>query len=113
MLAGGSVSFYHRLGSGGSCETVDGGEGVVLEAQWSDSGGNVRVSWTTLFSSNTNLAYYKAMRFVDVSVPARGWPKVRLRWRQLSHSGPGYDNWMVDNVAIGGVSGALIDHVLY
>ena len=109
MLAGGSVSFYHRLGAGGygSCENVDGGEGVVLEAQWSDAVGGVRVSWAPLFSSNTNLAYYKTMRFVSVSIPAGGWPGVQLRWRQLSHSGHGFDNWMVDNVVIGGETGAL------
>ena len=95
MPSGGVVTFYHRLGSGGSCETVDSGEGVVMEYQRSGS-----TSWTQLFSSNSNLAYYKTMRRVSVSVSGGG--SFRFRWRQLGHSGSSYDHWMVDQIQITG-----------
>ena len=105
MAGGGHVSFFHRLGSGGGggCEQVDAGEGVVLEAQWSDVGGVVKVPWTTLFSSDSNMAHYSgSMRSVNVSIPSSSWPEVQLRWRQLSHSGSCCDHWMVDSLSIVG-----------
>ena len=104
LPGGGLVSFLHRLGSGSGshCENVDAGEGVSLMAIWADGAGEVAVSLGVVWSSNADLAYYKAQaRNVSLwlTAPAGGhW--VVLRWEQLKHSGAGYDWWMLDDIQI-------------
>jgi hypothetical protein len=51
------------------------------------------------FSSNSNLAFYKAMRKENISIP-RIVGGYNLRWRQLKHSGSGFDEWMIDQVVV-------------
>ena len=105
MPAGGTVSFYHRLGGQAtpSCEKVDTGEGVVLEIEETDATGAL-LPWLVLWGSNSNIAYYSNdKRLVKVSIPVPGAGSVlKLRWRQLRHSGYSLDNWMVDEIEIVG-----------
>jgi hypothetical protein len=105
MPNGGSVSFLHRLGHEDSrygCESVDRGEGVVLEVKRGDSLTGHKDDYTVLWSSNSNRSFYMdAMRPVTVAIPASmSYDMLKLRWRQLSNSGRGYDAWMIDSVII-------------
>jgi hypothetical protein len=54
---------------------------------------------TILFSSNSNRAFYEAMRKENISIP-RIVGGFKLRWRQLKHSGSGLDEWMIDQVIV-------------
>lgn len=94
-IGGGTINFYIRLGNGGACEYLDGGEDIVLE--YSNNGGGAWSNISTYYSGN----YFT---FTPFSVPiplAAQTPATRFRWRQLAHSGSGYDNWALDNVVIG------------
>lgn len=69
-------------------------EGVVLE-----SSSNAGASWLELARCDTG--DYRAWRTVQVPMP----PAVRtaatlFRWRQLDHSGPGFDHWALEDVWI-------------
>ncbi len=92
---GGMAHFALKVASGSApCDDADPGEDVVLE--YSLNG----LSWNILETLHENA--YPTFTQVDVSVPALGSAgnAVRLRWRQLAHSGAGQDNWSLDNVLI-------------
>lgn len=92
---GGMAHFALKIASGAvPCDDADPGEDVVIE--YSNNGG----PWQLLATFNE--ASYPAFTQLDVPVPALGptGTAVRLRWRQLAHSGAGQDNWSLDNVLI-------------
>ncbi len=94
QVNGGSIDFYLKIGTGSSpCENADGGEEVVLE--YSVNG----VTWTTMNTYNTSL--YSSFTQITEAIPAAANSSTTsFRWRQLSHSGSGYDNWAIDDVSI-------------
>jgi hypothetical protein len=95
---GGTVSFYHKLGAGGMCDFVEHEEGIVLEFRsdpWS--------TYVPLWTSNTNISHYQVMRAVYTSFPPTlSGSSPQIRWRQVSHSGSNFDEWMVDNIVLTG-----------
>jgi hypothetical protein len=97
MSQGSFVSFDLTIGFGSSpCENVDGGEDIALE--YSTNGG---LTWTrinTYFQSDTRFQGFG--RAVELMPPRAISASTRFRWRQLSNSGAGFDNWALDNVEI-------------
>ncbi|MDB6110653.1 MAG: hypothetical protein JWR69_2403, partial [Pedosphaera sp.] len=95
--AGGSLSFYLRLGNGGVApwETVDiPGEGIVLEFST-----NGAATWTVMGTYDTS-AFYNWTQ-VTTNLPAGALsPATQFRWRQLSHSGTCCDHWALDDISI-------------
>lgn len=92
---GGMAHFALKIASGAApCDDADPGEDVVLE--YSPDG----TSWTVLATLHEQA--FPTFTQVDVAIPALGaaGSAVHLRWRQLSHSGAGQDNWSLDNVLI-------------
>lgn len=92
---GGVAHFTLKIASGAApCDDADPGEDVVLE--YSTDG----LAWNILETLHENA--YPAFTPLDVAIPALGvgGNAVRLRWRQLAHSGAGQDNWSMDNVLI-------------
>ncbi|MEO7080759.1 MAG: T9SS type B sorting domain-containing protein, partial [Flavobacteriales bacterium] len=92
---GGMAHFALKIASGSApCDDADPGEDVVLE--YSTNG----LSWTILETLQENA--FPGFISVSVPIPALGAAgnAVRLRWRQLTHSGAGQDNWSLDNVLI-------------
>ncbi|MCB0791530.1 MAG: gliding motility-associated C-terminal domain-containing protein [Flavobacteriales bacterium] len=96
VSAGGTISFAMHIGAGAPpCDDADPGEDVVLE--YSTNGGgtwtNIATYWEYLYPNFTT---------INVAIPpAAQTPNTLFRWRQLNSSGPGNDNWALDNVAIG------------
>lgn len=95
LSQGGMAHFALKIASGAPpCDDAEPGENVVLE--YSTNG----VNWTilTTFMENAWPSFAQA----DVSIPALGpvGANTRLRWRQLSNSGAGQDNWSMDNLLI-------------
>ena len=92
---GGMAHFALKIAADAApCDDADPGEDVVLEYSTNGS------TWNNLALFNE--AAYPDFTQIDVAVPALG-PSgnaVRLRWRQLAHSGAGQDNWALDNVLI-------------
>ncbi|OFX22987.1 MAG: hypothetical protein A2033_13230 [Bacteroidetes bacterium GWA2_31_9] len=89
------VEFNLKFGSGSSpCENADSGEDVVLE--YSTNGG---YTWTIL---NTYLANnYDSYTHIYEPVPQVAiTSSTRFKWRQVSFSGSGMDNWTIDDVNI-------------
>ena len=93
-IGGGNISFYIRLGNGGSCEYLDPGEDVVLE--YSNNAGGLWINISTYYSGN----YFTFTPFTIPIPVAAQTTSTRFRWRQISHSGSSYDNWALDNVSI-------------
>jgi hypothetical protein len=97
--AGGMISFYLRLASGASStwETVDlPSEGVVVE--YSVNGGT---NWVNIATYDTSA--YTTWTFRQLSIPVGAQSNAtQFRWRQLSNSGSGTDNWALDDVQITG-----------
>ncbi|HWH69973.1 MAG TPA: Calx-beta domain-containing protein, partial [Candidatus Sulfotelmatobacter sp.] len=94
---GGTVSFQLRIASGSlsTWEMADlPGEGIVLEYS-SNSG----ASWS-LMGGYTNSIYTSWTAITEAMPLAAQGTAVQFRWRQLSHSGTGYDHWALDNVMI-------------
>lgn len=93
---GGTVSFYLMLPQGASpCEAADAiTESVDLE--YSTNGG---LNWTTVNTYINNA--YPTLTFITEPIPVGAQTTAtRFRWRQQSHSGSGFDNWLIDNVTI-------------
>ncbi len=92
---GGDLDFWLRIANGTSntWEIADlPYEGIVLE--YSINNGS---TWTELGRYDT--AVYQAWTRVTKTLPpAARTPNTRFRWRQLSHSGIGFDHWALDNV---------------
>lgn len=93
---GGSVSFWLRLGNGLSpWETVDlPVEGIVLE--YSVNGGS---TWANIVTCDTPAFFDWTQVSNTIPVGART-SNTLFRWRQLSNSGSGYDQWALDDVRI-------------
>ncbi len=92
---GGTVDFALIFGSGSTpCENADGGEDVVLE--YSTNGGT---SYTIINTYDTEA--YTSFTAISEAIPAAAQTaSTRLRWRQISHSGNGFDNWALDDLSI-------------
>lgn len=90
-------AFPGNSGSGSGCENPDGGEDLNIE--YSTDG----VVWTnmgTVFNYNTVGQNY------SFACPVSG--QIQFRLAQYSHSGAGYDNFIVDDFSVGsGLSGTF------
>ena len=97
VASGGLVNFQLRLAGGASApwEQVDlPEEGVVLEYS-ADRGSN----WVEQARYDTPAFF--AWTALSVTIPPAAQTAATLfRWRQLSHSGAGYDHWALDDVSI-------------
>jgi uncharacterized repeat protein (TIGR01451 family) len=93
--SGGTIRFFLRFGNGVSpWELADlPGEGVALE--YSINNGS---SWTIISSYTTSTFYNWTEVAQSIPVGAQS-PATQFRWRQLLHSGTGFDHWALDNVA--------------
>ena len=96
VSTGGSIQFAIKMGTGlAPCDDVDPGEDVVLEYSL-DGGGSWSLPFFTLWE-------YLYPNFTTVNVPippAAETVSTMFRWRQLASSGPGQDNWSLDNVTV-------------
>lgn len=92
-----AVSCKARLGSGLSpWENADGGEDVVLEGST-----NAGASWIQIAIVLNNTENPEGWQDFQVALPSDlRKPGLRLRWRQLAHSGIGFDVWGIDEVSI-------------
>lgn len=95
LSQGGMAHFALKIASGAPpCDDAEPGENVVLEYSTNGS------TWTVLSTFMENA--WPAFAQADVAIPALGaaGTSTRLRWRQLSNSGAGQDNWSMDNLLI-------------
>jgi len=93
--AGGVAHFSLKIATGAApCDDAEPGEDVVLEYSLDGS------TWILLRTFNENA--YPVFTKLNVAIPALGPSAIntKLRWRQLSNSGVGQDNWSMDNVLI-------------
>ena len=94
--AGGTISFYLRLGNSSyPWEQVDlPAEGIVLE--YSTNNG---ASWTVMGTYDTTTFYNWTQ--INTNIPAGALSAAtQFRWRQLSNSGSDFDHWAIDDVSI-------------
>ncbi|MEQ9188856.1 MAG: DUF1573 domain-containing protein [Cryomorphaceae bacterium] len=102
---GGNIEFYLKIAysSGGTCETADGGENVVLE--YSTNGGS---TWT-LISTYLTGPTYQNFTYIDQAIPAGAQTSsTRFRWRQVSFSGSCCDHWAIDELELTSLAAALV-----
>lgn len=95
LSQGGMAHFALKIASGAPpCDDAEPGEDVVLEYSTNGS------AWTVLSTFMENA--WPSFAQADVAIPALGstGANTRLRWRQLSNSGAGQDNWSMDNLLI-------------
>ena len=90
---GGWIGFYLKIANGSSpCENADAGDYVVLE--YSTDNGTNWVVWQTYAASS-----YPDFTLLEYTIiPAAQSTSTLFRWRQVSHSGSGYDNWALDDI---------------
>ncbi len=71
-------------------DAPEAGESIVLEYQLGTG------AWQTL------VTYDAVGAWTDyrVALPVADGTSLRLRWRQLAHSGPGYDTWAIENLRV-------------
>ncbi|XP_065846380.1 reelin-like isoform X2 [Oscarella lobularis] len=87
------LTFWFVLGSGGSCNSAERGESVVVEFATSAQ----NHSFTTMNQLGYNA--YKVSKLVKVALPAEAkTASTAIQWRQLSHSGSN-DKWSINHVA--------------
>lgn len=94
-IGGGNITFYLKIATGSyPCEQADYGEEVVLEYTTNNG-----ASWSTIQTFGVgNYAYFTPL---SIAIPSGAQAfNTKFRWRQLSHSGSGYDNWSIDEVSI-------------
>ena len=90
---GGTIEFYLKISNGSLCESADYGENVVLE--FSKDG----ITWTQM--GLYLVGNYNSFTRVTASMPDIAYSKnTQVRWRQVSHSGYGYDVWTLDDISI-------------
>ncbi|MBN4061812.1 gliding motility-associated C-terminal domain-containing protein [Bacteroidales bacterium AH-315-I05] len=77
-----------------NCEAVETGEEVVLE--YSTNGG-LNFTQIQMYSNTAFPAFTEVFELIPT--PAQT-SSTRFRWRQLNHSGIGFDNWAIDDVMI-------------
>jgi gliding motility-associated-like protein len=95
LNAGGKVRFSLKIANGTApCDNADPGEDVVLESSTNGS------TWNILATFNE--AAYPAFTPITFTIPGgqAGANTLRVRWRQLTNSGAGQDNWGLDNIEI-------------
>lgn len=98
---GGRLDYYIRYGSASApCETLDSGEGVVL--QYSTNGGG---SWTTFYNGVaggvTSDAWYTGWYSESITIPTVAQTSsTRFRWIQLSNSGDPNDHWGLEDINV-------------
>jgi len=91
----GLLEFRFRMGdapAGTSAywDAAEAGETVVLEYQRTDG------AWLSLLA----LPNHADWQNYQVLLPTSEGDQLRLRWRQLAHSGQGYDAWAIENVRV-------------
>lgn len=93
---GGTLYFALKIANGTApCEGAEPGEDVVLE--YSNNGG---LSWTIFKTYYEN--QYPVFTSLNIPIPlAAQTAGTRFRWRQLTNSGAGQDNWALDDIYIG------------
>lgn len=93
---GGTIYFALKIANGASpCEGAEPGEDVALE--YSNNGG---LSWTVFKTYYEN--QYPVFTSLSIPIPlAAQTTSTRFRWRQVSNSGAGQDNWALDDIYIG------------
>lgn len=92
LSAGGQARFSLKIATGTApCDNADPGEDVVLESSTNGS------TWSVIATFNE--AAFPAFVTITWSLPPLG-ANAQLRWRQLSNSGAGQDNWCLDNVEV-------------
>ncbi len=92
---GGVISFYLKIANGtfAPCESADFGENILLE--YSING----TTWNNMTTYNEG--NYANFTFITDTIPLAGYSdSTYFRWRQQSNSGPGNDNWAIDDVTI-------------
>lgn len=101
VTQGGYLLFKMRAGNTAAdgatyWEDSETGEDVVLEYS---TGG----AWTTLQTIATAYPALSTWTAFEVKLPAAALSsQTMFRWRQLSHSGPSYDTWAIDDVVLEG-----------
>ncbi len=93
---GGTIYFALKIANGTPpCEGAEPGEDVVLE--YSINGGS---TWVVFKTYAENL--YPNFTSLSIAIPAAAkTAATRFRWRQVSNSGLGQDNWALDDIYIG------------
>ena len=95
VSTGGTVRFALKIANGAApCDNADPGEDVVLE--YSLTGG----APFTLINTYSEASYPTFTSIVAAIPVAAQTAGTTFRWRQLTHSGAGQDNWALDNVTI-------------
>jgi gliding motility-associated-like protein len=94
-IVGGEITFSIVFGTGVTpCEAADFGEDVVLE--YSIDGGT---NWINIATYDVNS--YTTFTNITVPIPPGAMTSSTLfRWRQVTFSGSGFDNWALDDVTI-------------
>ena len=104
-VAGGTISFYIKFGSGTfPCDNPELGEDVVLE--YSKNNG---INWSTI----TILKEFNYSNFtlINLAIPTEAQSlQTMFRWKQISFTGNG-DNWALDNISI--ISGTEANYYNY
>jgi Zn-dependent metalloprotease len=94
ILPNSHFTFYLKYGTGGSCETVEAGEYVVIEYSLNGT------TWNPV-ASFPDLSAYADWALVDAELPpAAVNSQSQLRIRQVAHSGFSYDVWAIDDVSL-------------
>jgi gliding motility-associated-like protein len=97
VVNGGMVDFALKIANGAApCDNAEPGEDVVLE--YSLNGGT---TWSVIPLAVFSESAYPLFTPLTIAIPAAAQSAATLfRWRQLVHSGPGQDNWAIDDVVI-------------
>lgn len=93
---GGTVQFWLKVGWGAApCEDADPGEDIVLEYSTGGPWNNINTYFEAL---------YPVFTLISAPIPPAAWsPTTQFRWRQVSNSGAGQDNWALDDIVISSV----------
>ena len=100
-LAGGFVRFQLRIADGSIApwEIADEGEGIAFE--YSVDGGT---TWAELSQYEPEACAAWTVEELPIPLDAQS-TNTMFRWRQLAHSGAGFDNWALDDIAIAAKGG--------
>ncbi|MFN5209330.1 MAG: CUB domain-containing protein [Bacteroidota bacterium] len=100
--SGGTIAFYLKISNGiAPCEAAESGDAVVLS--YSVNGGNTWQDIATYAPGSFN-----NFTLVSLPIPTLALtPNTIFRWSQPINSGPGFDNWALDNIQVSGLSNNL------
>lgn len=96
VVGGGKLSFSIKMGttSQSPCEQPDPGDDIVLE--YSIDNGSTWINIATYLATG-----YKVFTKITEPIPSGAQTVATLfRWRQINHSGQGFDNWSLDDVSV-------------